>query len=322
MTSKKISRIKMGFSEKLFITGSLFLLVLLLKNPRATASSVSLSLKQCATMLIPSLFPLMIASEIALNCGAIDCVTRPLSKISARILGVNKKAVAPFFLGLIGGYTASVGGALSLYRTGEISKNDCERIIALSSIPSLSFMTGFVGSAMFGSTNVGWTLWAITVFSAVITGFFTRWIKGTQSASASSFCTLSPPVKSYSRIVVEAISHSAYSMLIICACVVFFSVFLDILKSPLQCLNLPENIQKFILGTFEITNGVSICAGMDSSPLKVSLCAFMIGWSGLSVHCQIIALSDGECLSFKRYFLFKAIQGLISMILTLIIFNK
>lgn len=322
MTSKKISRIKIGFSEKLFIAGSLFLLVLLLQNPKETANSVNISLIQCATMLIPSLFPLMIASEIALNCGAIDYVTKPLSKIFATILGVNKRAVAPFFLGLIGGYTASVGGALSLYRAGEISKRDCERIIALSSIPSLSFMTGFVGSAMFKSSRLGWILWGITVFSAVITSFLGRKSKGSARISDSPFFVPTPSKKSPSRIVVEAISHSAYSMLIICACVVFFSVFLDTLKSPLQCLDLPQNMQKFLLGAFEITNGVSICAGIENFPLNVSFCAFMIGWSGFSVHCQIIALSDGEDLSFKRYFVFKAIQGLISMLLTFIIFNK
>jgi hypothetical protein len=41
------------------------------------------------------------------------------------------------------------------------------------------------------------------------------------------------------------------------------------------------------------------------------LTAAFAGWSGISVHCQIIALCGGRGLSFKPYLLAKGLQGVL-----------
>ena len=60
---------------------------------------------------------------------------------------------------------------------------------------------------------------------------------------------------------------------------------------------------------------------LKGSMLLFAACGLFIGWSGLSVHFQIISLCDGYDLSFKKYFAFKAIQGLICCFLSLIAFK-
>jgi len=298
------------------------LLALFIKNPTLTARAAADALSKCGAILIPSLFPLMTASEIAVESDAAERLTRPLASILSKPLRIKKEASAPLLLGLFGGYTTSVCGALSLLRSKKISKRDCERLIAISSLPSLPFLTGFVGSSVFKSTADGWILWLITVITSLLIGFFTRpkRARAEYSAACGEDMRANAGERSLSKIIVGAISHSATSMILICACVIFFSALAQTLKAPLEALGLPENIEMLILGSLEITGGTLSCADIGSNVLKRTVCAFFVGWSGLSVHFQIISLCDGYGLSFKRYFIFKALHGVLCALLAFAIF--
>ena len=320
---------KLSFSEIFVILSSIFLLLLLLKNPALTQESVFISLKKCAVFLIPSLFPMMVVSEITMESGAIERLTRPLNKIVSRILGIEKEAAPPFFLGLVGGYTTSSGGALSLYKSGRISKRDCERVIALSSLPSLSFLTGFVGTGIFQSARIGWILWGISVASALILGLLTQSKKALSNEKRAfkkdypnNICTSIANTPSFSKIIVGAISHSATSMLIICACVIFFSALIDALHYPLSSLKLSKNAELMILGSLELTNGISSCTELTFLTPQICSAAFFIGWSGLCVHFQIMSICENAELSFKKYFIFKALQGIVCALLAFVIFSN
>lgn len=332
MPVKKSKRSKTKrFSSAFFSLSSLFLMFLFIKNPDLVSIAVSDALKTCAKLLIPSLFPLMIASEITLKCGIIDKLMRPLSLPISKIFGIKKEASAPIFLGLLGGYTTSVGGALALYKDNKISKNDCEKVISLSSLPSLSFLTGFVGSGMLKNSTVGWFLWGACIVSMIILGYiFNKFSPSNHSftnKNSHAFSFVSPtdarPYSKFtlspSKIIVDAIGNSANSMLRICACVVFFSTLIATLKFPLEALEISDETQKIILGSLEITNGVSNCASIKNEITRATICAFFVGWSGLSVHFQIIAICDGYNLSFKKYFFYKALQGIICSILIALI---
>ena len=332
MPLKKSKRSKTKrFSSTFFSLSSLLLLFLFIKNPNIASKAVSDALKTCVKLLIPSLFPLMIASEITLKCGIIDKLMHPLVLPISKIFGIKKEASAPIFLGLLGGYTTSVGGALALYKDNRISKNDCEKIISLSSLPSLSFLTGFVGGGIFQNSTVGWILWGACIISMIILGYiFNKFSPSNHSytnKNSQAFSFVSPTdaipysksTLSPSKIIVDAIGNSANSMLRICACVVFFSTLIATLKYPLDALSIAKEVQVLLLGAFEITNGVSNIEIIESELMRSIICAFFVGWSGLSVHFQIIAICDGCNLSFKRYFLYKALQGIICSILIALI---
>ncbi len=320
MTAKKPKMARrLGFENGFGIVASVFLIALLLKNSNLATQEVASALKMCASLLIPSLFPLTVASQIATETGAIDFVTRKFRAPIAKLFGLNKEAVSPFFLGLIGGYTSSLGSATALYRNGKISKRDCESIIAISNMPSIAFLCGFVGGGLFKSSTVGWILWGITVLSSVILGIINRFLFKNKSDSPIAATALQNK-KSFSKILVDAIGHSAHSMLIICACVVFFSVLIAVLRFSIEGLSLPNEARVLLLGSLEITKGVTLCYALEKESLRAVLCAFFIGWSGLCVHFQVISLCDEADLSFRRYFLFKALQGIICALMTLLFF--
>lgn len=52
---------------------------------------------------------------------------------------------------------------------------------------------------------------------------------------------------------------------------------------------------------------------------KLSMAAFILGWAGVSVHCQVLSFIGGSGLSAKKYVIGKALHGIISAGLVYII---
>ena len=102
---------------------------------------------------------------------------------------------------------------------------------------------------------------------------------------------------------------------------IFFSSLTEAIRQPLCSLGLPDIIQKLLLGTVEITGGVLSLSDLTPYAFKCAVCAFFLGWSGLSIHFQIIAMCDGYGLSFKRFFFTKLMQGLLCAALAFAIFT-
>lgn len=322
MTNKSKTN-KITFSEAFSVIASVFLFVLLMKNAKLVSVETANALKRCATLLIPSLFPLTVASELATATGAVEKLTKGFESIISKILGIKKSAVAPYFLGTLGGYTSSCKSTITLFQNGKINEDDCESVIAISNMPSLAFLTSFVGTETLQNTTDGWILWGITVFSTFILSFFNRiWSKKHPSRSTvkSNYYNLKEK-KKFSRIIVDAVSHSTQAMLIICGFVVFFSVLIRVLDITLLRFETPPEARKILLGALEITYGVASCKVITNELLKRVLCAFFIGWSGLCVHFQVIALCEKVNFSFKRYFLLKFLQGIICALLAFAVFR-
>jgi len=52
---------------------------------------------------------------------------------------------------------------------------------------------------------------------------------------------------------------------------------------------------------------------------KLSMAAFILGWAGVSVHCQVLSFIGGSGLSARTYVVGKALHGIISAGLVYII---
>ena len=95
-------------------------------------------------------------------------------------------------------------------------------------------------------------------------------------------------------------------MVQICAFVVFFVTALSLLQP------LPPFQPPLVRGLLELTNGVT---GLENTPAGFVQAAFLLGWGGISVHCQTAAVLEGTGLSMGRYMLAKGVQGLLSALL-------
>ena len=56
-------------------------------------------------------------------------------------------------------------------------------------------------------------------------------------------------------------------------------------------------------------------AALSPGRLGFLTAAGIVGWGGLSVHCQTMAVLSGTGLSLRRHWLGKALQALLSVLL-------
>ena len=112
----------------------------------------------------------------------------------------------------------------------------------------------------------------------------------------------------------------------ICAFVVFFSVVLQLMSAYglfaglAQLLALAgfqaEWARRLVAGLLELSSGVSSLRGSTQLAGRVSMAAFMLGWAGLSVHCQVLSFLVDSGLSAKTYLAGKLCHGFIAAALT------
>lgn len=296
---------------------ALFSLLLLLRNAELAIRSMSDALRLCASSLIPSLFPFMVLSEVIVHTGA----GIPLGKVFRRpfhfLFGVNESGACAILLGLLCGFPVGTRCVLSLYRNGAISRSDAEYLLSFCNTPSSAFLVSTVGYSLFHSRSFGYLLLCCTLLSAIVTGILGNLLRKKGSASDMRFPNSSQPPsperERVSVILAGAIQTSALSMLKICAFVVFFSTVLAAFSAILSCISLSPTALSLFLGLWEMTGGTRSAAALPRYAREIS--AALIGWSGFSVHLQVIGLCDGVSLSFRPYFLARLLQGILNFIL-------
>ena len=83
----------------------------------------------------------------------------------------------------------------------------------------------------------------------------------------------------------------------------------------LSDLGVPQIISSAILSTVELSRGVSLAAALESPLYGAILSAFACGWSGISIHCQVISVCDGTQLSLRRYLAAKLFQAVLCAVI-------
>ena len=69
--------------------------------------------------------------------------------------------------------------------------------------------------------------------------------------------------------------------------------------------------RRLLTGALEVSSGVSSLTD-GSLPGRLSMAAFMLGWAGLSVHCQVLAFLGDSGLSLRTYVTGKLLHGALS----------
>ncbi len=294
---------------------SVFSFAVILRNPDVAIKYMKDSLALCANTVIPSLFPFMAISELLVASGIGRVIGKALAAPMRFLFGISGAASCSFILGIFCGFPVGAKTAVSLYDRGEISRYEFERVLTFSNIPGSAFLSSTVGVSLFSNKKVGNAMFTAVFISALIIGFFGKFIYKNRESSDETFVgtssTDSPKHIFEIKDFTNSISHAATSMLTVCAFVVFFSAFLGVFENLLASLSLPEESNALAFGLFEITAGISRAAALADRQTALLICAFICGWSGLSVHFQIMSVctDKNRGISFIPYFLSKLVQG-------------
>ncbi len=291
---------------------SLFLFALFLKNSTVAIRAMSKGLRLCVHTVIPSLFPCMVASDLLVAGGGAERFGRLLRRPFRALFGIRGEAACAVLLGMLCGFPIGTRCALALYQNHRLTEDEFSRVLAFSNHPSSAFLISTVGLSLFGSARTGLLFYLTTLFSAVLIQLVFPRKKEPRPERENS-----PPseaIPSVASALSGAVSGSALALIPICAFIVFFSTVVESLSYLCRGLSLPETVSALLFGIFELTSGAARAA---DAPANVApyLCAFAVGWGGLSVHFQMLHLVGDVPFSKKTYFGIKLAQAFLNVLL-------
>ena len=280
---------------------SAFFCVLLIMFPQYAAVSGKNALKMCAESLIPSLFPFMVLGNLLVSCGGGEVLGRWLSVPMKRIFGLGGACSLPVVVGLISGFPVGATVTAELVKSGEISRDEGERVLCLCNNPGpvfvLSTVSGMLGCGRAG----GLVLWLSVTLSAIVSGLlFGRGAPSPRRAVV-------PTYENGAGCVVSSVKKSVVSMLNVCGFITFFGVIVNIVSAGSGKLTgvLAGGILETATGCFKLS--------LWNISEKLPIAAMILSWSGLSVHAQVAAAVDGSGISLGRYIRAKLVQAVASL---------
>ena len=282
----------------------------LMLYPQPSMEAAKSGLALCYNVIIPSLFPFFVLSSL-------EGLMRPLFHVSGA-------CASAFALGFIGGYPVGAKTAISLYENGMCTKTEAERLLAFCNNSGPAFILGVVGAGVFASSRVGVLLYLAHAAASICIGILFRFYKAGPTARREE--RQSRPqfhAQRFTTAFTGSIKNSFLSTLNICAFVVFFTVVIQllirsgflpglaqVLGTVLAPFGLtPEWAQRLLTGALEISSGVWTLSGDGTLSGKLILAAFMLGWAGISVHCQVLSFIGGSGLSVGTYLVGKLLHG-------------
>ncbi len=313
----QIRKKRIGKTPLLGVILLLALAALSLRSGEA-AQAARAGLTLCYQVIIPSLFPFFVLSTLMVELGIARWIGQGLEGIMFPLFRLSGACASALALGFVGGYPVGAKTAVSLYQSGSCSKRETEGLLAFCNNAGPSFILGVIGAGVFSSSIVGFLLWATHVVAALMVGLIFRSYQKPSQVGKVVSRRETPASYPFSAAFTGAIRQSFLSVLNICAFVIFFTVVIRLMEIPnlLTRLGVSGGITAGLLsGVIELTQGVCALTG-GSLPLRASAAAFLLGWGGISVHCQTLSVLEGSGLSPRLYLLGKLLQGLIAAGLT------
>ena len=325
---------KAQYRDILLGIGLLWATAALVLWPEQAMSAMRDGLRLCGNVILPSLFPFFVLSSLVVELGMSQYLGRLLEPVMAPLFRVNGNCAAALALGFVGGYPVGARTALQIYENGQCSRTEAERMLAFCNNSGPAFVLGVVGAGVFGSGKAGLLLYLTHLLSSLMVGIIFRFYKFREEPQTQRNRGPQFQAANFSKAFTHSVTGAMQSTLNICAFILFFTVFLRILaysgvlellggvlSSLLSPLGMDQTwAERLLTGLVEVSSGVSSLRDGTLSG-RLSMAAFMLGWAGVSVHCQVLAFLGDSGLSVRTYVIGKLLHGGISAILTTALFQ-
>lgn len=289
-----------------------------------------------ANSVVPTLLPFFIATELLSYTNIIDILGKYLSKFMKPLFNVPGQGAFPLLMGIITGYPVGAKIVSNLKKQGILNNIESERLIAFTNNSGPLFILGTVGISLFKDTKTGIVLLVTHILSCLTVGVLFRWWKFNQKPTYLNQKKITHLDNlQMSNSIGLAISQSINTILLIGGFVVLFSVVISILINSkiiylisgllnplLNFFNLSTHYSFGIVsGLIELTNGVSAISLIPSKNIcnNIIICAFLLGFGGVSVAMQVFSIISKNQISIKPYLIGKLLQGIIAATYTYII---
>lgn len=282
-----------------FLSGICIFVIIL--DGRTALGGASQGIDMCIRSVIPALFPFFVLSILltGLWMGCESKLLRPLGRLF-RIPPGAESLLIPAFLG---GYPVGAQGIAAARKSGQLSQEDAQRMIAFCNNAGPSFLFGIIAPAL--SLSKAWLLWCIQVLSAWIVS---RCIPANTGPIRR--------IRGQAVTCAEAMTRALSATGAVCGWVILFRVLMAFLEKWFLWI-LPIAGQTAVIGFLELANGCLSLSQIPDPEIQFIVCSAMLSFGGLCVTMQTLSAAEGVDLSL--YFPGKVLQTAVSMQLACLI---
>ncbi len=323
----------------------LFLILGIILFPNDSLNAAKEGLNIWTTVLIPSLLPFIIGANLIVDLKIVDIIGFIINPITKFIFNVSGKGALVFVISTVSGYPVGSKLASELRINKEISKSEAQRLVSFCSTSGPLFIIGSVATGMFQNSSLGYLMILCHYLGSISVGLlFRNYGKEILSKSNTSIKSNIKSIITYKNsenkgffvLFGDAVHNGVNTLLMVGGFVIVFSVIFKVLSLfnivtfisnllylPLSLLGINKELcHAFISGLFEMTIGCNNIASVSnaSEAVKVSLCSFLIGFSGLSILaqcCNFLAKTD---INTNIYIFSKFLHGVIASIFTFFLY--
>ena len=250
--------------------------------------------------VLPAIFPFMVLTTLTLKLQGKR--KRSLTKLS---FGIDCDNV--FFSSILCGYPI-VAKAIA------DSNADTATATAMCGFCSTAgpiFMIATVGGKLLQNTAATIILLSVHIVSAVLNGVIYR--------KKREVCRVEYSAEFSARDIGDTVTSSALSVISVGGLIALFYMLTDMVKSFLPANAANSLVTAFIIGLFEMTNGVfSVCSLTDVATATV-LCSALLSFGGLCVFAQCYAFLGNKQVKPLQLLKMKITRSAIATILSFVI---
>lgn len=268
----------------IYLSLSLVLLSYFIISPKTAIFYAKNGIILCGNVIIPSLFPVNFC---------VIFIMKLIGNFNFKSDSIKNNLL--FLFSLIGGYPTGAKLINEEYKQGNISRHNARIMQYYSANGGIGFIISAVGYGIYGSKKLGYLLFLSHSVSSLILGILLkRFLKKEKSAKDTA------KAENIADIFVLSASEASNAILSICSFVIFFSVINGFLSKT--------KYLKYLCYVTEITSALNLTK-------NIYFTAFLLGFCGISIWCQIIAVSKDVGIDFIKFFFSRLFCGGLSAIL-------
>lgn len=294
----------MKYKMLLTVTLCAVFITCLVVYPTGSSAGVIRGLKMCSSVIIPSLFPFTAVAIFIFKLGIVDRVSHFVSRPAELIFKMNGQELCVFIMSCIGGYPVGAQLIANLYRENKISRSRAEKLLSCCINSGPSYIILAVGTGILSSKDLGYLLFASSLTASVLIAIFVGFLYKNDGVVNNKLSKIKD--LNISDIFVDATYEATSSMIKICSFIVLFSAIQGLIDEIIT----NKHIKSAIIFFSEITN--SIISGNKN----IFAISFLLGFAGLCVHLQIIAICKDLKIKYLRFLIFRILHGTLSAVIT------
>lgn len=296
--------------DLIIVVSFIILLFNILINKQLVSNTISHSLDIWLNILIPSMFPFFVISDILINYNIVNYIPKFITNTFSYLFNISNTCTTIFFLSLISGFPSSARNIKTYYEKNLITLKEANHILLFTHFSNPIFILSTISLFFLNNEFYGYIILISHYLGNIIIGILLR---NKSTIDNKNYTKDTVICQNFSKTLINSIKSSIDSLLLILGTL---TSFLIISTFIIKYLNLPLYETTIIKGILEITMGLKDLSLLNINDIyKVIISTIFISFGGLSVHLQVVSNIVDTDIKYSNFFIARIYHAIISGII-------